>query len=202
MIHHYEFTTAVEDSAGSADGALVNGAEVTNGLLVLDGIDDYVQFPEHLIPLGGDFTVAFVARQTAPQAGEFVELISQGFSTGPGFYLGHHLDGTIRAGDSWQDTGVDFPADGRIHHYALVANASDDLTYLYIDGQLRATHNTAISSTGEGTHTRLGSQFDTGGIDLEWFHGQMDDVRIYDVALNANEIWLLANIFRDGFEQD
>lgn len=201
LVHHYPFDSAAEDAVGSADGTLLNGAQVSAGLLVLDGIDDYVQFAEHIIPLSGDYTVAFFARQTQPQIDEFVELISQGFSTGPGFYLGHHRDGTIRAGDDWQNTGVDFPTDGKFHHYALVADAGNTQSLLYIDGLLRATHGTAITSTGEGTNTRLGSQFETGGTELEWFHGQMDDVRIYDTALGADEIWRLANIFRDGFEQ-
>lgn len=201
LVHHYPFDAAVEDAAGNADGTLVNGAQVSDGLLVLDGIDDYVQFDEHIVPVDGDYTVAFFARQTTLQTDEFIEMISQGFSTGPGFYLGRHREGFIRAGDLWQNTGVDFPVDGQFHHYALVADATAERTLLYIDGLLRATHGAAIGSTAEGTHTRLGSQFDTGGVDLEWFHGHLDDVRVYDTALDANAIWALANIFRDGFEQ-
>ena len=54
----------------------------------------------------------------------FVELISQGESLGPGFYIGHDPSGFIRVSDSWLFTGVPFGSIGVMHHYALTVDGA------------------------------------------------------------------------------
>src|SRR5205814_3365437 len=112
-------------------------------------------------------TVSLFARQNATQGG-YVELISQGSSGGPGFYIGHNPNGVIRVGDSWQNTGVQFPSDTQWHLFTVTVDASANTTKLYLDGALRATLGSAIVSTTGGTNTRLGRQFDPFG---EYFNG-------------------------------
>ena len=58
LIHHYDFTSGVNDTVGGSNGVLVNGASVSGGALNLDGIDDYVQFSSHIVPTSGSYTVA------------------------------------------------------------------------------------------------------------------------------------------------
>ena len=89
----------------------MNGATVSSGKLTLDGIDNFVQFDENLIPSSGGSSVAFSARQLSPQA-EHIEIISQGFSGGPGFYVGHDPSHNIRLGDAVGSTGIAYPSDG------------------------------------------------------------------------------------------
>ena len=96
---------------GTANGRLFNGASVSAGQLHLDGVDDYVQFQEGIVPTVGDFSVAFFALEVSPQA-TYAEIISQGFSGGPGFYVGYDPDHNFRIGDGLLFTGIPFPSDG------------------------------------------------------------------------------------------
>lgn len=189
LIHYYPFTFDVSDAIGNSDGTLMNGASVDNGSLLLDGVNDYVQFGDKLIPTSGSYSVALFARQSAAQ-NHFVEMISQGFSGGPGFYVGHNPSNSIRISDSWQ-TDVPFPSDEQWHHYAVSVDSNARKTCFYIDGLLRATLNSNIVFTPFGTDTRFGRQFDPYW-ENEYFIGSLDDVRIYTGALTADEVSAIA----------
>ena len=184
-LHHYEFDgLGVVDSVGTANGTLLNGASVLAGKLHLDGVDDYVQFHEHIVPTVGDFSVAFFAQEVSPQA-TFTEIISQGFSGGPGFYVGYDPAHNFRIGDDLFSTGIRFPSDGFLHHYAVTAGSD---TRLYIDGTLVATFG-SISTTAGGSHTLLGRQFDPFA---EFFNGNLDDLWVFSGTLAADEVPALA----------
>jgi len=187
QIHFYNFNTGALDSAGTANGTLLGGATVSGGYLHLNGASAYVQCGQHIVPTSGSYTVALFAFETQP-TGNYIELISQGFS-GAGFYIGHSPGGVIRVGDAWINTGVPFPSDSALHHYAVVVDGTAGTSKLYIDGALAASINIAIGTTTGGTDTRFGRQFDPFG---EFFNGGIDDVRIYDNALSASEVSALA----------
>ena len=182
ILHHYTFDgVTVVDSVGTSNGTLLNGASNSSGRLNLDGNDDYVQFGEHIIPTTGSFSVAFFAQELS-RAPFVAEIISQGSSGQPGFYIGYDQSHNIRIGDSLPNTGVPFPSDGLLHHYAVTAGAD---TRLYIDGSLRGTFG-SISTASGGTDTRIGNQF--AGTGPEFFHGNVDDLRIYNGTLTASEV--------------
>jgi hypothetical protein len=189
LIHHYQFGADGADLLGGANAALLNGAHVTDGFLVLDGSDDYAQVGQHIVPTSGSYSVALFARQSVPQ-NSYVEFISQGFSTGPGFYLGHDPNGLLRVSDSWQPRpGVPVPADGEWHHYAVTVNASANISRLFIDGVLRAATSGAIATTAAGDHTRFGRQFTPFS---EFLNGSLDEIRIYDGELTPEEVATLS----------
>jgi len=184
MIHYYSFDSDATDVVGGANGSLMGGASVVGGKLLLDGVDDYVQLGEHIIPTSGSYTVALFAQQTNPQSGHR-ELISQGFSTGPGFYIGHDPVGEIRVSDLWLNSGVAFPSDGLRHHFAVSVDADLSTTSLYVDGFLQATFGSAIATTAMGEHTQFGRQFTN---HVEHFGGELDDIRVFDRALSGEEV--------------
>lgn len=188
LLHQYDFTGDASDAVGTADGSLINGASVSGGLLILDGTDDYVQFGEKIVPTSGSYSVTLFARQSALQNGSIVEFISQGFSGGPGFYIGH-ASSQIRATDSWASTGVAYPSDLVQHHFALTVDAGTSVSSFYIDGTLLGTLNAAITTTSGGTNTRFGRQFEPFA---EFFRGELDDVRVYSGALNATQVAAVA----------
>lgn len=75
------------DSTGTANGTLLNGASVLDGRLVLDGVDEYVQFSTSIVPTSGSYCVAFFAQRdtrpaTSPRSSR------RGTPGGPGFYVG------------------------------------------------------------------------------------------------------------------
>jgi len=187
-IHGYDFQSGVLDQFGAVNGVLVNGASISNGSLYTDGIDDYVQFPEQIIPTSGPFTVALRFRTTAIPTG-WMELISQGCSGCGSFYLGRALNAQWRY---WLDnadiqTGIPYPADSSWHDVAATYQP-DGITKLYVDAQLVAQY-VAPPLTATGQPTRLACQFDF----QEHHQGYIDVLRIYDVALTAAEIAHLTN---------
>jgi hypothetical protein len=186
LSHEYLFETpgAVIDTAGSANGTLIGDANTAGGTLNLDGNGDYAQIGAYLLAFSAsDFSVTLDARQTAPQNG-FRELISQGASSGNGFYIGHNPGGNVRLGDSLQFLPLAFPQDQAWHSYALTVSAANG-TQFYIDGMLAFTQAGAITVFPGGNQTRLGAQF--GGFG-EYFLGNLDNVRIWDGALSAGEV--------------
>lgn len=188
LLHHYDFSSGVVDLVGSEDGTLLNGAAIVAGRLELDGVDDYVQFATRLIPTEGAWSVSFVASRDRNQ-GAHTEVVSQGRTFGPGFYVGTAPDGLMRVGDEWTSTGVPFAAPGTPAHYAVTVDPSASSTHLYIDGQLAASRTFAIAVSPEGTTTRLGRQFDPFA---EYFDGAIDEFRVYSGALTPGEVAALA----------
>jgi hypothetical protein len=187
LIHYYEFTSAVTDLAGTANGTLTNGASISGGKLVLDGVNDYVSFSTKLVPTSGNFSVALFAQATGLGNFSFVELISQGSSSAPGFYIGYDTSHNFRLGDSLTSTGIAFPTDAQSHHYALTMDGTN--TRFYIDGSLVGTFG-AIGVAGTD-NTRLGAQFETY---TEYFYGSIDEVRIYSGALSGAQVAALVAI--------
>ena len=188
LIHHYDFADGAVDVVGTADGSILGDANVAGGRLNLDGAGDYVQFASHVVPTSGSYSVAFFAERHIDQA-RFTEVISQGFSGGPGFYIGTDPGGRIRASDAWTSTGVAFGAPGVPTHYVLVADTTTGTSTLFVDGVVAATLGSAIATTSLGTPTRFGRQFEQHD---ESFGGWIDEVRIYEGALTASEVSALA----------
>jgi hypothetical protein len=185
-LHHYTFDgSGVADSIGSVNGSLLGGAALSSGMLTLDGTNAYVEFAEKLIPTN-NFSLAFFA-QALSLTSSLVEMISQGFTYGPGFYLGYNgPDHWIRVGDQWQSTYRQFPVDGLLHHYAVTTG--DLGACLYIDGLCVAT-NPPIQVTSGGENTRLGQQYGSWG---EFFHGNIDELWVFSGVLTASEVAQLA----------
>lgn len=194
LIHHYKFDTDASDSAGSANGTLSGGANVSGGMLNLDGSTGFVQFSSYLIPGSGNYSVAMFAKWTGGTV-HLAEMISQGRTGGPGFFMGTDNTGKVRLTDTWQNTGVNYPTDGALHHFALTVDASGGASYFYLDGALKATFNSAITTTQVTTFTRLGRQFQDW---TEYYHGSLDDVRIYNNTLSASEVANLAGVPEPG----
>lgn len=180
LTHAYDFSSTrvdggsayVVDLQGAADGLLLNGASVAGGLLSLDGVNDYVQFGEKIVATGGPFSV-FARAEFQPNLSGITELISQGFSGGPGFYFGENGGGGFRLGDA---TGgaPPVPAVGGFH----------DLLYTYNSGVVTFSIDnatpTVVGSAGfttSGTDTRLGRQFAPYS---EFFHGNYDSLRTFE----------------------
>ena len=189
LIHNYDFTNGVTDLVGTANGSLAGGASVSGGSLQLNGTTALVQFAQHIVPTSGSYTVAFFARQNASQAGSYLEFISQGFSGGPGFYIGYDPTNGIRATDSWITTGVAAPTIGQWNHFALAVDSANNHSQLYVNGLLKATLSSSITTTLSGTDTRLGTQFSS---IPEYFNGSLDDVRVYQNSLSGAEVATLA----------
>ena len=193
------------NSASDNDGVL-NGEPLwqptdgmIGGALKLDGIDDYVETGFALNPADGAFSAFAWIKGGAP--GQVI--ISQADA----------LTGrTIKPGSTW--LGVD-PSDGRLmttltdpplttllseliitdgqwHHVGVVLIETGSLRFrlLYLDGVMVAidTQSVELLSSNGGLHIGASNNLEAG----TFFSGLIDDVRIYNKALSAEEIEALA----------
>jgi N-acetylneuraminic acid mutarotase/sugar lactone lactonase YvrE len=202
LVAHWTFDETegilASDSAGDAYGCLF-GEPVwrpadgkRGGALELDGIDDYILSDYVLNPSNGPFSVFIWIKGGA--AGQ--ELICQADGTGSGeTWLGMDaLNANLMTGLVPPPLGRFIPeplesqsqiADGQWHHVGFVWDGS--YRYLYVDGTEVAKDTQALAQlkySNGGLHIGTSKKRDTG----TFFSGLIDDVRIYNKALSAEEI--------------
>jgi hypothetical protein len=184
LLHHYNFAGgSALDLTGTANGTLLGGAAFTASGVSFNGTTAYVQFGTALVPTSGAFSVALSAQQTGVTPGQYMELISQGFSGAPGFYIGHDPSHNFRLGDSFLSTGRAYPNDGAFHEFLYTFDPSAAMTvHFYIDGSLALQSSPSVVAGAGGTATRLGRQFDPFG---EFLTGSIGHLEIYRGAISA-----------------
>ena len=195
--------TIAYDSFGDYDGTL-NGnpfwqptGGMIGGTLLFDGVDDYVSTPFILYPSKGSLSVfAWIYGWTPGQV-----IISQSNTTGargaiPGStWLGiDPTEGTLMTGFSDQYFGSleseSVITDMQWHHVGFVYDMDSLHRRLYVDGVLVAEDTSAVSGVPSDSGLNIGASKDLDPTSL--FSGFIDDVRMYNQALSAEEIATLA----------
>ena len=112
----------------------------------------------------GDFGGTLIG--TNPSDGKLMT----GFS---GMYFGDLVSGTVVTDDQW-------------HHVGFVYDLDSLHRRLYVDGAQVAEDATVVSGmpSDDGLYIGVSKDLDA----TSFFSGMIDDVRIYDVALTAEEI--------------
>ncbi len=191
------------DSAGNNHGTL-NGNPVwqptggkIDGTLEFDGIDDYISTSFVLNPAKGSLSVFAWIKGGAP--GQVI--ISQTDVT---------VGRTTNQGSAWLWADSSYGrlitrlmhppfdplvsesviTDGQWHHVGLVYDFDGLYRYLYVDGVEVARDTDVVGGVGSdgGLYFGAGKTLDAGS----FFCGLIDDVRIYNEALSAEEIEYLA----------
>ncbi len=202
---HYKFDEEsgifATDSSGSArngdlagyfgdDSQWVEG--IDGNALAFDGTTNSVSIVDYKGPVGTTArTVALWINTTDTQA----PMAAWGTNlTGEKWVFRVQQDngvtGAIRAEVSGGYHVGDTDIRGDWHHVAVVLEEGGDnvvQTMLYVDGQLEGTSasQSQLMSTIEGLDVQLGTDLKT---NPTFFDGLMDDVRIYERALSAEEI--------------
>jgi len=186
--------TIAYDSAGDHDGTL-NGDPIwqpadgkLSGALQLDGIDDYVITPFVLNPAEGAFSALAWIKGGGP--GQVV--VSQ---QGAANWLAVDAEGNLMtelkgigrsAGPLYCETVI---TDGQWHRIGFVWDGA--YRYLYVDG-IEVARDTAaqnpLKSADGGMYIGAGKNLEAG----TFFAGLIDDVRVYNKVLSAEEIASLA----------
>jgi hypothetical protein len=199
LIGHWKFdegsgTTARDSSGKNNNGRLMNGPTWVTGqlgkALDFDGVDDYVEVPHSaaLIPTTGRATVSVwidAKRHTGPGGSTWQGILAKGgaprlynlyteasgvlhFSTGPsGAYIGPLSTGHVPLNE-WV-------------HVAVVVDGRD---YFYINGESAGVAGEGATVPTGGTAALTIGQ--TG--ESNFFLGMIDDVRLYDRALTAEQV--------------
>lgn len=209
MLRHSLSTATLLAAIGAATNAqCVVG---TNSALRFDGLDDIAYAPDHSAFAGlDDFTIEFLARTTQRSTDGILFSKwrgSSGISTDDTFSVAMSPSGILRlqlaTGNSWAwaATGTRAINDGRWHHVAMTRLGA--VVSLFIDGQpdgagtFRGTlsHSSTPVTFGNG----LFYSTDTPG-SRTWFSGDMDEVRLWNVARTPAQIASASNTGLSGSE--
>ncbi|MGC8477289.1 MAG: LamG-like jellyroll fold domain-containing protein [Acetobacteraceae bacterium] len=176
LLHQYNFNGSVTDQVGTMNGTLEGGATASGGSLTLNGTFAYAQLSGYAIP-SGDFSITFDATIAAIRTSNYAEMISQGSSGAPGFYIGitPGPNSSFRLGDNLTGTSVATPTDGKQHSYELISSAANG-TQFFIDGTKVFTSTTQATAPQSGTDTRIGNQFSPYN---EFLDGSISNLSIY-----------------------
>jgi hypothetical protein len=187
--------TIANDSAGNNDGSLVGDTSWTTGqiggALSFDGNGDYVNCGSGgSLDITSTITVsAWVKRPDYNTAGTIAGKTNSNSVTA-GYSLHSYIEGfefQFYSG-GWRRTTPRVPATaGQWHH--IVGTYDGSYACLYIDGVQRASitySGTIIPATGYPF--QMG--FWRSGYP-NYYKGLIDDVRVYNLALNAEEVWQL-----------
>ncbi len=205
LIAHWPMDDA-NDAISSTPGTLEGGASIVDGALVLDGVDDRlatnVAAPT---PNGVDGWTVAAWIQTST-TGIYWANKPPGDSV-DGDQLIFRLDSdTVLEGDMEgvaYITSSDAPApitDGEWHHVVLSTPSSSAISASwYLDGAVLNSDagNVAEETLPDGSVVFIGWGTDTSSVN-DYFTGSIDDVRIYDDALDAAAVQALFDAGRDA----
>ncbi len=209
-------TAAADSSGNGVAGTLANGAVWTMGKIGtavrLDGANDYVALPANsgvAQNVSAATVTAWVNLASLPASGAFREVVSlsvnaagptnssrlalavQGDGTAADIFAGGRSTDT-EAQQTANATGANIPV-GTWTHLAAVYNFAADEIKVYRNGLLLLTQAVSFSAPSTpdtpSTNSALGAQ-DQGN--SNYFHGAVDEVRIYGRALSTPEIECLA----------
>ena len=159
------------------------------GGLYFDGANDYIEIPGFKGVSGTTSRTCTVWIKTTTPSSRIMNW--GGFDTGAKWAMRLNEDGTLRAeiGGGYID-GVTNLCDGKWHHVAVVLedDGSPDISeaLLYVDGQPEQT-GASLScpvNTASSEDVKIGTNIN----ETVFFRGLIDEVRIYNRALNAAEI--------------
>jgi len=182
------------DSVGNNDGTLYGGPVWTAGQIAgglsFDGVDDYVVSDGVCAEIAGDnFTItAWVKSDAVNPANQFMIAINTANGDDNKLLLGTLAGAStlIIYDGAMHDTGVTV-IDGDWHHIACVVYDAANVFYVYIDGEYVLGFDSTVSAAGNDLLS-LGQEYDGGLATGDFYQGSMDDVRVYDEALNGGDI--------------
>jgi hypothetical protein len=211
LLSHWTFDTLADpgiDSGGLGYDGVVRGDAVATsesvvgaGALTLDGNGDHIEIPQGPVRYtamdddGDGFTIALWVKSSS---GLSLNLRQRYFSklgtAAGGIGVGQDLDTNLLATtygvSDYNAVGL-MPSQDEWHHIAYVFGGTPTNTVrFYVDGALVGTVNgtSALLDTLAPSYAIGG----LGGTALEWFDGQLDDLRVYGVELPVDQIAELA----------
>jgi polyhydroxybutyrate depolymerase len=184
---------SIKDNYGilSGDPTWQSDSGRVAGALEFDGINDYVETGFVLDPAAGAFSVFAWIKGGAP--GQVIISQTDGIGTSETWLGADVLSGNLMTG--LRSPGVRSPTppmvsdyvitDGQWHHVGIVVT-SNGVRDLYADGIRVAfdTQTNNLPSSNGGLYFGTNKNFEAGS----FFWGLIDDVRIYNRALTAEEI--------------
>jgi len=192
LVSWWKFDGDATDSVGENDGELRNGAQVVDGELVLDGVDDYVEMgnDESLQVETGDFSVSGWFYILSVKCGIVIIDKANNIVCGSSIYGGwtlseHNGHAVFRVSDSVSvDAASVEESMVRLNQWVFAVGVKEgDNIYLYINGNLIG------SADATGISIDTSNSLAVGGHCVAWApNGTVDNVMIYNRALSPEEV--------------
>lgn len=192
-------TTAVDSSANSFDGNLINGPTYTTGVsntaLDFSGVGEYVDVADpgdgSLDIEDGDFSVSlWFNTSELPADGFFPELVQKMEASTDGWEIFYwNNSGTSRIQFKiWKSTSdisvwADNIADGSWHHLVAVKDAAN--LHIYLDGAYVDSTSHTLGPVATTRPLQIGGRDGDSWAD---YNGLIDEVRIYKCALDSAQV--------------
>ncbi|MEC3907499.1 LamG-like jellyroll fold domain-containing protein [Tamlana sp. 2201CG12-4] len=202
------------DSVGSNDGTPLNGVSYTSGVVnkafLFDGVDDVVIVPNSAsLNITGDLTIELWVRRIG-YANRSQTVICKGAGYVPDdkpavFAMRFENDLTEFLFEDINGNNVitNGPAyeDSQWHHYAYVRQGNQHI--VYADGfDFGWTSFSNLPESADGLPLTIGAQYHNptnAQYDYDhFFHGEVDEIGVYNRALSESEIQSIYNAGSDG----
>jgi hypothetical protein len=188
LIHSYDFSGSANDTTGSANGS-VYGATLTtdrhgnsNSAYAFDGNNAIVA------NFSSPATATFA--MWATWNGTHNEMLFNSGPNGQGvdLFFWKNIISWNSKNNSFGNISSTNIGDGKFHHYAVVNDAVNTLTTLYIDGTFFGRASYQYSNNSSFT---IGAALRNGN---RGWSGKIDDVQIFDTALDAAGVKALTSV--------
>ena len=199
FIAYYKFDeasgTAVKDSSDSGNNAQLNGGAIwaagkSGNAVSLDGTSGYVSLPSGILSNINATTIsAWVKLDTVS---EWARIFDFGTGTNEYMFLAPQCNGNMRfaittnGNSNEEQINAPVPAQGSWKHIAVTLSGNTGV--LYVDGiEVARNGNMTLKPSGLGNSTQnyVGKSQFNGDAYLD---GSIDDFRIYNKALSADEV--------------
>ncbi|MCA9099898.1 MAG: tandem-95 repeat protein, partial [Planctomycetales bacterium] len=205
LLGHWSLDADATDSSGhAADGELQgdDGDEFTAGLFGggaadFDGVDDLIHTVDNGsdLQLSGDYSTSVWINPDANQkewAGIYAKTDPSGGTNHWNLQFDNNADRNLvvmHDGNNRWDTGIDLDdVAGDWHHVAVVRSGSQ--MSVYLDGSLVKQETFAHDPRAGVGHLNIGAE--RTGSSSYLYAGQIDELRVYDRVLSADELNVLA----------
>ncbi|MGB0862644.1 MAG: LamG-like jellyroll fold domain-containing protein, partial [Saprospiraceae bacterium] len=166
-------------------------------MMTFNGIDDYVEIDAVAAKMDGETEFTFEGWiYVDPSQGGKDQIISVNTSSGGNVVLFYIDAGKIvtydGSGDTYLSPDLRLIANQGWHHVAFTHNNSKHKVYL--DGVLLKERNGSVSTFAANNKWSIGQEFDGGLSKGDYFHGKMDEIRIWKDVRTEAEIKASMNL--------
>jgi hypothetical protein len=204
LIAYYPFNGNANDVSGNGHTGSVNGATLTvdrfnsnNSSYVFNGVDNFI----NLGNLGGYSSHTFAGWfKIEGQQNSWGVLVSKLYNDlyifqnsevriDPDDGTGYKMSSQVGSGTDWEGEVINNSIEPTIwHHFVFMYDDNVKSIKVYIDNQLVSTVVVTGYVDVATTPTYIGARPYWNGPTVFFFNGKIDDVRIYNRALNAQEV--------------
>lgn len=200
LVAHYPFNGNADDASGNGHHGTVYGATLTpdrfgnpeGAYHFVSSEHDYIRVPDDpQLQITNNLSISLWIRHNAT-AGGFEDIVMKGNET-YGFQFNSGSDEVLfhlkQAGGSWRNLNSLYtPVTDQWFH---IAGTYDGSTQRVLINGVQTNSSSWFGTIGSNT-----APLDFGYLvagDNAWYHGDLDDFRVYDRTLSADEVMLLYN---------